>query len=283
MRTSPVVVATDGSEESLRAVEWAAREAMLRGAPLRIVSAPELVLGMLVEGDVLCQSRDQALARAVQCAATAAPGLVIGTDKLSGPVAGAVARSGIGAAMLVVGSRSMGAFEVMMHGSVKRYAATHASCPVVVVRGRTPVAHRMIGVGFTDMDTCADALAFAFEEAEVHQAGLSVVHALHARHLRAGLGNGAVLESKAAMSSRLAALLADWQYRYPGVQVIQSVLNGHPGHVLAALSARTDLVVIGRYPADKTDTRDSGTVTNTLLNRARSPVVTVPRSCYEMA
>jgi nucleotide-binding universal stress UspA family protein len=35
MIMKPLVAATDGSEESLRAVEWAAREAVVRGAPLR--------------------------------------------------------------------------------------------------------------------------------------------------------------------------------------------------------------------------------------------------------
>jgi len=39
MAAKPIVAGTDGSEESLRAVDWAAREAALRGAPLRIVAA----------------------------------------------------------------------------------------------------------------------------------------------------------------------------------------------------------------------------------------------------
>ena len=42
MIAKPLVAATDGSEESLRAVEWAAREAVVRGAPLRIVSAVQV-------------------------------------------------------------------------------------------------------------------------------------------------------------------------------------------------------------------------------------------------
>ena len=41
MSAQPIVAATDGSEESLRAAEWAAREAALRGAPLRIVGTAE--------------------------------------------------------------------------------------------------------------------------------------------------------------------------------------------------------------------------------------------------
>jgi nucleotide-binding universal stress UspA family protein len=45
MTTTPLVAATDGSEESLRAAEWAAREAAMHSAPLRIVAAAELFPG----------------------------------------------------------------------------------------------------------------------------------------------------------------------------------------------------------------------------------------------
>jgi len=45
MASKPIVAGTDGSEESLQAVDWAAREAALRGAPLRIVGTAELLLG----------------------------------------------------------------------------------------------------------------------------------------------------------------------------------------------------------------------------------------------
>ena len=47
MAAKPIVAGTDGSEESLRAVDWAAREAVLRGAPLRIVSAASLLPRMV--------------------------------------------------------------------------------------------------------------------------------------------------------------------------------------------------------------------------------------------
>ena len=48
MRTKPIVVGTDGSAQALRTVEWAAREAVLRSAPLRIVSAAEMLPRMNV-------------------------------------------------------------------------------------------------------------------------------------------------------------------------------------------------------------------------------------------
>jgi nucleotide-binding universal stress UspA family protein len=39
MTTKPIVVGTDCSAQAVRAVEWAAAEAVPRDAPLRIVSA----------------------------------------------------------------------------------------------------------------------------------------------------------------------------------------------------------------------------------------------------
>ena len=50
MIAKPLVAATDGSEESLRAVEWAARAAAVRGVPLRVVSAVQ-VPGVLRSSD----------------------------------------------------------------------------------------------------------------------------------------------------------------------------------------------------------------------------------------
>ena len=129
--------------------------------------------------DVLLGERDQALAAAAERAAKTAPGVLIDTDPLHGPAAQAVTESGSGAQMLVLGSRGIGAFTALLLGSVSRYAASHASCPVVVVRDEAPSPHGLVGVGVGDLDTCGDALTFAFEEASLRKANLLVVHAWH--------------------------------------------------------------------------------------------------------
>ena len=166
MAAKPIVAGTDGSEESLRAVDWAAREAALRGAPLRIAAAAAAPPGMRSRAsageyervtDVLLGERDQALAAAAERAAKTAPGVLIDTDPLHGPAAQAVTESGAGAQMLVLGSRGIGAFTALLLGSVSRYAASHASCPVVVVRDEAPSPHGLVGVGVADLDTCGDA------------------------------------------------------------------------------------------------------------------------------
>src|ERR1700678_3053269 len=179
MSTEAIVVATDGSEESLRAVAWAAREAVLRGAPLRIVSGAELLPRMMereqghgldIVTDTLTEDRDHALVAASQRAAKVSADLLIDTDHLTGAPALAVTESGSGALMLVVGSRGVGAFTALILGSVSRYAATHAPCPVVVVRDEITAAHRQVAVGIGDADGSAAALTFAFEEAALRKA-----------------------------------------------------------------------------------------------------------------
>ena len=133
-------------------------------------------------------------------AGATAPGLLIDSDQLTGAPALAVTEAGNGAAMLVVGSRGVGAFTAMLLGSVSRYAALHASCPVVVIPDESWAAHKLIGVGVADPEGSPAALDFAFEEAARRQAVLAV-YAWHtpefdisragrARRWRTGVGGG---------------------------------------------------------------------------------------------
>jgi nucleotide-binding universal stress UspA family protein len=291
MAGKPIVVGTDGSRESLRAVEWAAREAVLRGAPLRIVSAAELLPRMAgshgmsqydTVSDLLREERDHALATAAELAGQAASGLLIDTDQLAGAPADAVTEAGNGALMLVVGSRGRGAFTAMLLGSVSRYAAIHAACPVAVIREETTASHKQVGVGISDPDTCSAALEFAFEEATLRKASVVAIHAWHTPEFdisRAGVAPAGpaadVLEATAA--GHLEKLLSDWREKYPDVQVTQDVVHGHPGRALVGLSARADLIVIGRRSAHA-GVHGPGTVTHAVLNHAHGPIVTVPSS-----
>jgi len=288
MSAKPIVAASDGSEESLRAVDWAAREAVLRGAPLRIVSAPGLLPRMVgnqgdsqyeTVSDVIRDESDYALTAATARAAKAAPDLLIDADHLSGGPAEAVTEAGSGALMLVVGSRGVGAFAALVLGSVSRYAATHASSPVVVVREEIGAAHRQVGVGIGGPEGNTAALTFAFEEAALRKASLVAIHAWHTPQSdisRAGISQTApgrnALEAEA--TRQLDGLLDEWREKYPDVPVSHDVVHGHPGRILSGLSARADLVVLGRHPAH----HGPGAVIHAVLNHAHGPIVTVPSS-----
>jgi nucleotide-binding universal stress UspA family protein len=184
--------------------------------------------------------------------------------------------------MLVTGSRGIGAFTAMVLGSIAQYAADHASCPVVVVRGETAAVHRLIGVGLGDLDNCADILAFAFEEAALRKAELLAIHAWHAPQdgiFWAGdLYPPSGLHVAAAQAARRMTLLLDgWRERYPDVPVSENVVHGHPGRALVGLSARADLVVIGRHTSHP-GLPGPGSVRHAMLNHTHGPIAVVPSS-----
>jgi nucleotide-binding universal stress UspA family protein len=133
-----IVVGVDGSASSRRALDWAAREAKLRGVTLEAVIAwhvppelsyPAFPIGIDVEGDAR-----QALADELD--AVLGPGAPQVISRVEcGPAAPVLIDASRGADLLVVGSRGHGEFVGMLLGSVSRHCTAHAHCPVVVVRG----------------------------------------------------------------------------------------------------------------------------------------------------
>ena len=288
MTTRPVVVGVDGSEESLRAVEWAAREAHRHGAPLRLVSAPAVPPRMLASDPaphgvvkVLGSVPRRALAEAITRAGEVAPDLLIDTDLLTGPPALMVTGSGCGALMLVVGARGAGGFAAMLLGSVSRYTAMHASCPVVVVREETGAVHREVVVGIRDPHDATATLPFAFDEAARRGATLVAVHAWHWSPVPLGEPGVTVAHPAnhgkvpADVSRNLAETLRAWREKYQDVPVREDIVRGHPARVLASYTARADLVVIGRHGGHDTGPA-IGAVQHAVLNHAHGPVAVVP-------
>lgn len=266
MTTRPVVAATDGSEESLRAVQWAALEARRHGAPLRIVSVPAMPPRMrardespLTVASTLRTLSLQALGTAANRADELAPGLIIGTELLPvGPPALAVTDCGSGALMLVVGSRGAGGVAAAVLGSVSRYVAVHASCPVVVAREETDAVHGQVVVGIRGGSDGNQALAFAFDEASRRKVTLMVVHST-------------TEEDPAAVTG----ILSGWREKYPEVPVRPQVTRGHAAQALAAYSARADLVVIGRHRTARGSGAIGG-IQHAVLDHAHGPVAIVP-------
>ncbi len=186
--------------------------------------------------------------------------------------------------MLVLGARGAGGFAALVLGSVSRYAAAQASCPVVVVREETSAVHREVVVGVRDPRNSDAALAYAFDEAALRGATLTAVHswnwspAASADHPGGGHATGQPADAEhiaAEAELSLAEALRAWHDKYPGVTVWQDVVHDHPAHVLASYSARADLVVIGRH--DGAGSRPAiGGIQHALLNHARGPVAVVP-------
>lgn len=139
--TLPLVVGVDGSEAGLWATDWATDEAALHGVPLRIVHAS---LWERYEGPVFRQSAEvpaeRALAqeivgRAAERARQRRPDVKITVDIVPDDAEAALLREARHATAVVTGCRGRGAITGALLGSVSRSLATHATSPVVVVRG----------------------------------------------------------------------------------------------------------------------------------------------------
>ncbi len=290
MAAKPVVVGVDGSEEALRAAEWAALEAERRKSSLRIISVPNMPPRMRAyEGPTptvateLQEFSERAIDAAVMRSREIAPGLAVETRLLFGPPALVITDSGSDALMIVVGARGVDGFAAMLLGSVSRYVAMHAECPVAVIREQADAVHREIVVGVHDPSGTRAALAFAFEEAALRHAELVAVHAWR-RFLPAHAGNATDAAGHAAEPGTISAdatrdlgeLLVSWRDKYPGVAVRPDVVRGHPAQVLSEYSARADLVVIGRHGGTSGARPAVGSIQHAVLHHARGPVAVIP-------
>lgn len=137
-----VTVGLDGSLQSDAAAEWAAREAVLREVPLRLVHAdewpvwtadPEAEAGVQRPG-VQRLWADKLLAEAAERLRQRHPSLEISTRRLSGRPSTALATEAADADLLVLGSRGLSCVMGFVLGSVGMETITAAEGPVVFVR-----------------------------------------------------------------------------------------------------------------------------------------------------
>jgi nucleotide-binding universal stress UspA family protein len=136
-----IIVGTDGSGHSQRALEWAAREAATRHTPLTVLTVHQAVAGfagpVAYPGDGSATEHARELAQAETDKALQAIGTPQPPEVTVRAVNGLPAQELIGAAegadMLVVGSRGAGGFTRLLMGSVSSQVTHHATCPVAVI------------------------------------------------------------------------------------------------------------------------------------------------------
>lgn len=132
---APIVVGTDGSASADEALRWAAREARVHEAPLEVIHAWEGVVGQVVPPDAEFERHaKEALDAAVARLPVEERPPSMDTKLIHGHAAAALITASEGADMVVVGSHGHGGFVGTLLGSVSQRVATHAHCPVVIVR-----------------------------------------------------------------------------------------------------------------------------------------------------
>lgn len=278
-----IVVGVDGSVPSTAAVTWAAEDAARRRAGLRLVYvrepwAEENPFHRSADmRDTLTRHYEEVLEQAAAQARERAPGVPVTTGLLAGSVVEELRNEAARADELVLGSRGMGGFAGMLLGSVSRGLAGHVDRPVVIVRRPVQTVYGEVVVGIDGSEQSDAALAYAFEQARLRAARLNAVHVWQVPAAAPyGVAYPGLLDDvRSAAVDEARRQLAPWRDKYAGVEVVETIVSGHPTPVLAEASRTADLVVVGSHGRGVIGSVILGSVSHGVLHRAHSPVAVV--------
>ncbi|MFB0614535.1 universal stress protein [Streptomyces sp. AGS-58] len=285
--TRPIMAGVDGTEESLAALDWAAREAVRRGLPLHVVHVWRYA-ETLAAADRETQHGwvSQGVSEAVRVVSGRHPELTVSVDVREGGAAQTLAGVAAGAEMLVLGSRGHGPVVGFLLGSVGQQVIAEAARPVVLVRAKDEAAAESAGrdvvVGQQgDPEDSAAALRFAFETAAARGATVRAVRAWTLPPVFAySPGSLRLLDDAGGLEpyerQALADALGPWRERFPEVPVAEHIEMGSAGQVLLSLAGRAQLVVVGRRAHRTAVGARIGSVAHGVLHHADCPVAVVP-------
>jgi nucleotide-binding universal stress UspA family protein len=284
-----VLVGIDGSATAVHAVRRAAERAGRDGLPLRIVHAYHLPLGfpsgVTEEESILNVLRREGrrwLDEARDVATTVVPGLTVDIELAAMPATTGLRRESEDASVLVLGNRGHSALASLVVGSTSLALASHAHCPVVLVRangadGNPGTGPVVVGVDGTQASEAA--MAFAFAEAAAADATLVALHAYAESALESALaGDNADLDwqrQREVAEQMLGERLAGWQEKYPEVRVEREVLRDRPARALRRCAETARLVVVGRRGRGGFRDLVLGSTSQQLLHHATCPVAVV--------
>lgn len=279
-----ILVGYDGSPDAKAALAWAVREAASRHLRIRVLhiepalsgwdSAAATMAGAPVLAAELPPPDDSVIAEAVRSAQAA--GVPVEGEDLTGSTPGVLVDRSAAAEMVVIGSRGLGSVASMVLGSTVSHVASHAHCPVVVVRqeGRPdgPVV-----VGVDGSEESEQTLAWAFDHASRHRLPLEVLHA-YAIPVYPGVVPYVppveITQATSDFEQRVThEVLAGWGEKYPDVAVTTTVMHGRPAPALIEASERASLTVVGSRGRGAFVGMLLGSTSQSLLHHAKGSVV----------
>jgi len=276
-----VAVGVDGSPQSRDALRWAARDAALRQARLRIVTAvPPLVgawLAAPVPVGVLEWEKESAqcvLDEAAQLVKDVTDGSVPVTTSLhSGSAVPTLVDLSAEADLVVVGRSGRNAVSRALLGSVSSGVLHRAHCPVAVVDyERPPDSKPPVLVGVDGSRSGERALAIACQEASLRGVDVIAVHAWGALGAGELTGTG-IDELSRDLDHWLAEQVEPWRRRYPAVTFHRRVLREPPARCLAEFPEPVQLVVVGSHGYGGFAGMLLGSVSHGVVQSARVPVI----------
>ncbi|MFP3989725.1 universal stress protein [Streptomyces sp. E11-3] len=295
-----IVVGLDGSRESLAAADWAAREALRRGLPLRLVHAWEGLPNdeepaRLPELRVPQYWARRVVRGAMERLSERYPQVYISAEQIKRPPVPTLVSEAETAELLVLGNQGLGPLSGFFAGSVAMAALAQVRRPVVLVRAgcseadehlplpdgrpgsrsRTPC--RDVALAVDLRHECGPLFDFAFGAAQYRAAPLRVFHVWHlpSGHGGAERDGGAQAQRAVREEDELAAVLAPWREKFPTVVVRAQVVNGRPVHEVVEAARGAGLLVVGRQLRHTVVGSHTGRVAHMAIHHVSCPVAVV--------
>lgn len=291
MTTTPprgaVVVGVDDSDSARRALETAATEALHTHRPLHVVHAwaayptgyaPGTYPHTATElADSIREYAGVVLARAVASVREAHPDLEVTEELANGDARQVLEERSADAAVVVVGSRGLGALRRLLLGSTSAWLARHAHSPLLVVRPSLDGEKRRVAVGTDGGHASAHALAYAYEAASRRGAHLTVVHCYDPipRHVNDDAPDLVPGEPEAVRRT-LAESVAGLAEKYPDVEVTLDAVPSPAVDHLVELSDHVGLLVVGSHRRSRLGSLTHLSTSRVVVEHARCPVAVVP-------
>jgi nucleotide-binding universal stress UspA family protein len=280
-----VVVGISSEIEGAPELDWAAREAAIRGRSLHIVRAldpkswRQVWDGAPPDRDLVDEVRrhlDEDVGRAVRYARSRWPELLVWGEVVDGVAWDVLRAASTTAELTVVGSRRLNALGCAVLGSVSTVVAAGAAGPVVVVgtpTGATAAPGEVV-VGVDGGHDSEAVLSFAFDYASRHRRPLRAVYCW-SPDLLASMQWRVSPPPPARAERWLAEAVSGWADKYPDVVRNQVVRRGHVITSLVEQSEGQDLLVVGSHNRHARVASLLGSVSQGVLHHARCPVAVV--------
>jgi nucleotide-binding universal stress UspA family protein len=280
VRENEVLVAYDGSEEGLPAVEYAAREAARLGVALHVVHvvpgwAP---VGPLTPGTTtaLHAAGTEVLAQARGIAANVAPDMRVRTDLVEGARVPWILERVGSASLLVVGRRRGSGLDRIWRGGTLDGIASRAPCPVVIVPPDWSSARQgdVVLAAFKSPRHAGDVFAAAFARAETAWQLPGIYDDIVA-------GRADAQEWVDRQSQIVDESLVPWREAFPQVPVRVTITHDVASSALVRASEHALHLVLGR-PAHGGWAHHLGRTARAVLRFAACPTeVVVPGAGWE--
>ncbi|WP_435221616.1 universal stress protein [Streptomyces sp. Tue6028] len=294
-----VTVGLDGSPESRAAAEWAAREAGLRGLPLKVLHVSEPAPHTMARAPFLGAETHQHWAErvprdAVEGIRLRHPGIEVTGENVTGHPVHVLCGAAATADLLVLGTRGLGGTGGHVLGSVGMAVVARAEWPVVLVRSgeqaadehekdpagvpSTAAPFRPVVLGVDTEDPDGTPIGFAFDAAVRRATTLRIVRCWKPAPYHA-YGTSADAGPRAATAPHESAALAEtvgpWRQKFPAVDVVEESRCGSPAVCLVEASREASLVVVGRQARRSAFGAHIGHVTHAVLHHSTAPVAVV--------